>query len=56
MRGLVAILMLSLCGVQNKPHHLNIIIKQNRMIGNTLIDIGKVVGTLRSVIRLAPLK
>ena len=33
-------------------HHLNIIIKQNRMIGNTLIDIGKVLGTLRSVIRL----
>ena len=50
MRGLVAILMLSLCGVA--VHHLNIIIKQNRMIGNTLIDIGKVFGTLRSVIRL----
>ena len=40
MRGLVAILMLSLC--EWFSHHLNIIIKQNRMIGNTLIDIGKV--------------
>ena len=53
MRGLVAILMFSLCGV---VHHLNIIIKQNRMIGNTLIDIGKVSSTLRSVIRLSPIE